>query len=242
MMRISRLISIITQQKIIILGLLLILVGNGFQSTFLKIQVDGVVANIGALFLFVGTLEWIFDETARRELVYEIFKSIRGDDRIHRNGLIDCLTNSREVNESEEWLSAKTLVIGIHYSSRFIEDNLELIQQRTRFKRTTIIAHVKGESPACDYLKKSGSGLSEPIESIRKLKKFVNVEFPGSPYVEIREHSRLLRYSFIYTEESIWIKFFTNSEGRARVPAFRIISKTPLFNFFEDDIRRMGIL
>jgi hypothetical protein len=239
-MKPEKLVAVVAQQKLIILGLLLILVGNGFQFAFLKIQIDAVVANIGALFLFVGTVEWIFDETARRELVYELFRSIRGDDRIHRNGLIDCIVNSKEVSEPEEWVRAKILVVGIHYSSRFIEDNIDLIKERVRNKKRTVICYVGGSTAAAQYLKDSASGLSDIKTSISKLKLLVQSQFHGSQYIDLVEHDRILRYMFIYTESSIWIKFFTNAKGHATVPAIRIRSATPLFDFFKNDIRNIG--
>ncbi|WP_414754655.1 hypothetical protein [Anabaena sp. CCY 9910] len=241
-MKHEKLVAVIAQQKLIIVGLLLILIGNGFQFTFLKIQVDGILANIGALFLFVGTIEWIFDETARRELVYELFRSIRGDERIHRNGLVDCVINSKEVSEPEEWVRAKILVVGIHYSSRFVEDNIDLIKERIRNKRRTVICHVGVSTVASKYLKDSASGLSDINTGISKLKSLVQSQFNGSQYIDLIEHDRVLRYMFIYTELGIWIKFFTNAKGHTTVPAIRIGAATPLFDFFKNDIRNIGAL
>jgi hypothetical protein len=238
----GKLIALITQQKIAILGLLLILVANGFQFSVLKIQIDGVLANIGALFLFVGTVEWLFEETARRELIYEIFRSMRGDDSMQRSGLMDCMVHSRTLSEPEEWVKAKTLSVGIHYSPRFIEDHLDIIKERIRDKKKTIICHVGVPTPASNYLKESESGLSEIKSRLETLKTIVRNELQDSPYVEFVEHDRVLRYMFIYTEFGIWIKFFTNSKGRAKVPAIKIASHTPLFSFFENDIRNLGAL
>jgi hypothetical protein len=239
-MKPEQLVTVVAQQKLIILGLLLILVGNGFQSTFLKIQIDAVVANIGALFLFVGTVEWIFDETARRELVYELFRSIRGDDRIHRNGLVDCVINSKEVLEQEEWVKAKILVVGIHYSPRFVEDNIDLIKERIRNKRKTVICYVGVSTAAAQYLEHSASGLSDIDASISKLKSLTQSQFGSSQYIELIEHDRVLRYMFIYTEFSVWIKFFTNAKGYATVPAMKVRATTPLFEFFRADIFNIG--
>lgn len=239
-MKPEKLVAIVAQQRLIIFGLLCILIGNGFQYTFLKIQIDSVVANIGALFLFVGTVEWIFDETARRELIYELFRSIRGNDRIHRNGLIDCVVNSKEVSEPEEWTKAKILVVGVHYSSRFVEDNVDLIKARIRSRKRTVICHVGVAIAATQYLENSASGLSNVDTSISKLKVLVQSQFRGSQYVELIEHDRVLRYTFIYTDSGIWIQLFTNEKGHATVPAIRIGPATPLFNFFKNDIRNLG--
>jgi hypothetical protein len=238
----GKLIALITQQRIAILGLLLILVANSFHFSLLKVQIDGVLANVGALFLFVGTVEWLFDEKARRELIYEIFRSIRGDDNMHRSGLTDCMIHSRTLLEPEEWVQAKTLTVGIHYSPRFVEDHLDIIKERIKSKKKTVICHVAFPTAASNYLTESESGCSEIKSSLEKLKTLVRDEFHNSQYVELIEHDRVLRYMFIYTELGIWIKFFTNSKGRAKVPAIKIASSTPLFLFFEKDIRDLGAI
>jgi hypothetical protein len=186
----GKLIALITRQKIAILGLLLILVANCFQMSVLKVQIDGVLANIGALFLFVGTVEWLFEETARRELIYEIFRSMRGDDSMRRSGLVDCMVESRTLLEPEEWLKAKILAIGIHYSPRFVEDHLDLIKERIKNRRKTIICHVGASTPASEYLKISESGFAEIKSSIEALKAIVKSELYDSPHIELVEHDR----------------------------------------------------
>jgi len=52
-------------------------------------------------------------------------------------------------------------------------------------------------------------------------------------------HDRVLRYSFIQTDDFIWVKFFTNSPERAEVPALKVRAGTPLFKFFNDDAQRL---
>jgi len=80
---------------------------------------------------------------------------------MHRNGLIDCLVNSKDVSEPEEWRKAKILVVGIHYSPRFVEDNIDLIKERIRNRRKTVICHVGVSTAASRYLKESLSGRSD---------------------------------------------------------------------------------
>ena len=237
----NKLITLITQLKLIIIGLFLIVIANVSQYELLKIRLDELLANVGALFLVAGTIEWLFDVRARKELVYEIVHSIRGDDRMHRYGLMDCLTNSKDVEEKEEWENAKILVVGLHYSPRFIEDYPDVIKKRIKQKKRTVICHIKSNSPATNYLKNSESGfeIETNLEKISTLKK---EEFGDSAYIELIEHDRVLRYMFVYTELSIWVKFFTNSKGSAVVPAIRVRPATPLFEFFESDIRNLGAL
>lgn len=238
----NKLVNLIAQLKLVIVGLLLVVIGNAFHFQFLKINMDELSANVGALFLVAGTIEWLFDEKARRELVYEIVHSIRGDDRMHRNGIMDCITDSKKVEENEEWLNAKTLVVGVHYSTGFIVNNLNTIKKRIEQKKKTIICHVKPNSPAADYLKQSESGLSDISTGIEKMSKLKSRDFNNSEFLELIEHDRVLRYTFIYTESSIWVKLFTNGTGYADVPAIKIRPTTPLYEFFENDIKKIGAI
>ena len=57
--------------------------------------------------------------------------------------------------------------------------------------------------------------------------------------VKVVEHDRVLRYSFIETEECVWIKFFTNSRGRATVPALKVKAGTPMYAFLCNDTQRL---
>ena len=238
----NKLVNLIAQLKLIVIGLLLVVISNSFHYQFLKINVDNLFANVGALFLVAGTIEWLFDEKARKELVYEIVHSIRGDDRMHRNGIMDCITDSKKVEESEEWLNAKILVVGVHYSTGFIANNVSIIKKRIEQKKKTIICHVKPNSPAADYLRESESGLSDIGAGIEKMSKLKNRDFNNSEFLELIEHDRVLRYAFIYTEYSIWVKLFTNGKGYAEVPAIKIRPTTPLYEFFENDIKNIGAL
>ena len=63
----------------------------------------------------------------------------------------------------------------------------------------------------------------------------------GRGYVRVKKHDRVMRYSFIRTEQEIWVKFFTNSAHRAIVPAVKLVGGTDLYAFFEEDIRQLEL-
>ena len=64
-------------------------------------------------------------------------------------------------------------------------------------------------------------------------------EIDPSHRIRLLYHDRVMRYSFIGTNEYLWVKFFTNSPHRAVVPALKIRAGTPLFEFFRQDIQRL---
>ena len=93
---------------------------------------------------------------------------------------------------------------------------------------TTVLV-LKPDSDAASYLRTTRTGQANVVGNvarIRELAKEAGMDTQGN--VKVVEHDRVLRYSFIETEEYVWIKFFTNSRGRATVPALRTLTETSL--------------
>jgi len=224
---------------LVVAGLLLILIGNGFDLTVLKIDIDSLVVNLGALLLVVGTLQWIFDEGVRKEIVQEISVATLGTDRIYNNGIRDCLDNSRKLDEENIWKATNTLVIGVHYSNRFFDDHADIIKYRIQNNKTTHIFHIDETSEAAKYLQDSRSGRSDIGEKTRNLIELIETEFNSSNLIKVIKHNRVLRYSFIKTDQAIWARFFTNSQGYSIIPAVKVEVGSPLFEFFDQDISRL---
>lgn len=227
--------------KLILLsaGLLLILIGNGFNFTILKIDIDSLVVNIGALLLVVGALQWIFDEGLREEIVQEISVAALGSDRIYKSGIRDCLDNSKKIDEESIWKATESLVIGVHYSNRFFDDHEEVIKHRINSNKETHIFHIEETSVAATYLRQSHSGRSDIGEKTKNLTDLIEKEFGASPLIKVIKHNRVLRYSFIKTDQTVWVRFFTNSEGYSAIPAIKVEIGSPLFEFFQKDIGRL---
>ena len=224
---------------IIVLGLLLIFVGNGFDVTFFKVDIDSLIVNVGALLLVIGTLQWLFDEGVRKEIVQEISLATLGTDRIYKSGISDCIENSKKIEEENIWRASSSLLIGVHYSNRFMEDNSDIVMDRINNKKYTSLFHIDEDSAAADYLRSSCSGTSDIGEKTKNMKSFIDVEFKSSAFVKVHVHKRVLRYSFIKTDQAIWVKFFTNSEGYSVVPAIKVDVGSPFFSFFNNDINEL---
>lgn len=68
---------------------------------------------------------------------------------------------------------------------------------------------------------------------------FIEKEFSSSEFLKVFKHDRVLRYTFIKTDQTIWVRFFTNSKGYSIVPAIKIETGSSMFEFFEKDISRL---
>lgn len=245
----NRLKSKLTTSNLITLGLLLILLGNAFSWIFLNIKVHELLANLGALFLLVGTLQWFFDEDSRQKLIAQVSANVReylkNRDRFSELGISDCLIDSKGISANgqvEEFINSQNFAIGIHYSDGTIVRFEKIINERISQNKFTQIAHVSDCGYAASYLTHSHSNPVNMQQKVSQLLGVINSRFSNSPLIALIKHDRVLRYSFIYTDKCIWVTFITNSDQyQPQVPSLRISSESELFNFFKQDIQNMGI-
>ena len=240
MPRISKVLEENVRLKLVLFGLVLIVAANTFHFTILKVPLDRVVAEVGALILIVGVLHFFYEMRIRQEMLREVAASVLENQRIHNSGVSDCLVNSRDVNEAVHWEQAKNLTVGIQYSSRFFEDFRGVLESRCAAGKETTVLALKPESDATRYLKGTHTGLANVAEGLQRIRALLDEASADSGHsVPLLQHDRVLRYSFIRTEEAVWIKFFANSLDRTTVPAMRFRANTPLYNFVSGDVDRL---
>ncbi|HEY2971522.1 MAG TPA: hypothetical protein VGJ48_03335 [Pyrinomonadaceae bacterium] len=93
------------------------------------------------------------------------------------------------------------------------------------------------DSAAAQYLRDSKTGIADVSGGVERIKQIIDEANSGlTNKIAIKTHDRVLRYSFIRTDESIWIKFYANSNQRVTIPALKVNAGTPLYNFFNEDI------
>ena len=225
---------------LVIFGLTCLATASTFEYTFAKVDVDNFVAEVGALFLVVGSLQFLFEMRLRRELLSEVASAVIGSERVVASGLIDWLEDSRKVSDEEHWRHSKKLTVGIQYSPKFLDDHHAIVRARCVAGLDTTVLVLKPDGDAASYLTTTRTGqanVAGNVARIRELAKEAGMETQGN--VKVVEHDRVLRYSFIETEECVWIKFFTNSRGRATVPALKVKAGTPMYAFLCNDTQRL---
>lgn len=236
--------KVITQNIKLILalvGVVLIAISQTFHITYVKVEVDHLVAEIGALLLVLGVLHFMFELRLRDEMLKEVSSAVLGNERLHQSGLIDCVLNTRDINEPALWEVATDLTIGLQYSPRFIQDFHWVIERRAAAGRHTTVLLMDETSAAARYLRESNTGIADIPASLARVRQIIAEAVRNQGHsVTFRTHDRVLRYSFIRTEEAIWIKFYTNSNTRVTIPALKVGAGTPLYVFFDADIQRLG--
>lgn len=225
---------------LIVLGFLLIMVANTFTYTILKVSLDRVIAEVGALILVVGVLQSVFELRLRGVMLNEIASATLENQRIHDLGISDCLMNSRTVNDTAHWKQADNLTVGIQYSPKFFEDFHAVLKSRCASGKPTTVLALRPECDAAKFLRNTRTGVASISPALERIQELLNEASAETGHqIRLLTHDRVLRYSFIRTEENIWIKFYTNSPGRATVPAIKFRSDTPLYDFIRVDIDRL---
>lgn len=218
-----------------IFGIVLTVIGNAIECTIWKVSVGGVFANVGALFLIIGVLQWFFDRKVRHNFFAEIREEIIGSHRIAASGMSDFYKDSKDVEFTEHFLSSQELVVGVNYSAKLIDNSISLLKSRTEGKlKTTIIA----VDPECDAAKFLAADYQIPdtatgINTIRQIVKDID---PKGEWIEIKLVKTILRYSFIKFDGRIWVVVSTNGRGRRAVPGFFVSQGRDWFNHFAEDI------
>lgn len=221
-------------------GIGLIALSTTFHVAFLKVEIDRLLAEVGALLLLLGVLHFTFEFRLRREMLREVAGAVLGNERLYSSGLADCLADSTRVEDKQHWEATNSLTVGLQYSPRFVEDFHAVIARRAAVKKRTKILVLGENSAAARYLKESKTGSADIAGGVARIHQIVqDTAKAHADYVTIKTHDRVLRYSFIRTDESIWIKFYTNSSARVTVPALKVRAGTLLYHFFDADIKRL---
>jgi hypothetical protein len=222
-----------------VVGTLLIAASNTFQYEWMKVQLDRLVAEVGALILVVGMLHWFFEFGLRKEMLSEVANTAVGSTHLHQCGVETCSLNARDVDERAHWSQSASLTIGYQYSPGFFKQFHDVFRDRRQRGLPTTIAILREDGAAARYLHDATVGNPNIRQSLAEIVAVFREIDPDGNSCRILFHDRVLRYSFIQTDEHVWIKFYGNSPERATVPAFKIRVDTPLFRFFADDIRRV---
>jgi hypothetical protein len=225
--------------SLFVAGAFLVGLANTFQRQWLKVPLDRLMAEVGALILVVGMLHWFFEFGLRKEMLREVAYTAVGTARLHECGLDSCNMNARDVDERAHWSQSASLTIGYQYSPSFFKDFHEVLRERCKRGLPTRITILRQEGAAARYLHDSTTGNPAVKQSVSEIIALLKEIDPAGNGCTLLFHDRVLRYSFIQTDECVWIKFYANSAARTTVPAFKVRSDTPLFRFFAEDIKRL---
>jgi len=221
--------------KLALIGLVAIVLGNAIEFKLWKIDFGQNLAGIGALVLIIGVLQWFFDRHVRSTFFAEIREEILGSSHAANSGICDFFANSRSVDFSEYFTTSSSLMIGVNYSGKLIDNCIDLLRERTAKELQTTIVAVRPGSHAETFLAQDYATADIPA-GLRKIQELVEHIDPPRQYISVVHVATVLRYSFVRFDSRIWVVIGTNGLGRRAVPGFFVSSGTPWFNHFVQDI------
>ena len=142
-------------------------------------------------------------------MLREVSGTVIGSTLLHESGLDSCSMNSRQVDDSPHWSQSANLTIGLQYSPRFFKDFHDVLKARCTRGLATTVTVLRPEGTAAEYLQVALTGNPAVKESVAEIIALLGAIDTRKKKYTRRMHDRVLRYSFIKTDEYIWIKFFT---------------------------------
>ncbi len=204
-----------------------------------------LMGEIGGLFMTVSVLHALFEQDVKEEMLKEISENVLSNENLRRSGICDFQEDASHVDKISRKHFEKTnkLIIGANYSESFYKRKLPILAERCKNGRQTTILLLKADSSAANYLSSAAYYLSENGEPHVK-EKVDNIltilkKFNENNSLDIRQYSIVLRYSFIATEEYMWLTFFTNTGNARSLPALKVTADSPLYNVFMKDIEEL---
>ena len=146
MWRIAKLLTTKVSWKLGAIGLFLILVSNVFDEKLLKVDIDNILANLGALLLIIGILQFLYDTYIRGALFRALLSEIIKDQSVAESGICEYRDDSKGVEYSEDFLSSEEIIVGVNYSARILDNSIDLVHERVHMKKSMVMVHVKQDS------------------------------------------------------------------------------------------------
>jgi hypothetical protein len=223
--------------SLVVIGLVLWVIGSNIHDIhFFGLDVAKTLSELGFVISVMTLFHWIHESRMRKELVQDIVAAATGSEHLAQSGIVDYVPNARKIDYSADLNTAKDVVICVHYSPRFLEDNYQSLARRTGPQNCTTIVALKDNSSSLKYLLETRGEHDHIQPNIRKIRSIVESLKNAGVNVRLIEHDSILRYSFVRADSFLWIKFYKNSLGISEIPAFRVQSGTTLFSFFDRDI------
>ena len=225
---------------IIIIGLVMVVFGSRAPALQIwGIDVSNFSTNLGLYIAVVVALQWTFDEKSRSMLLSEVTSITLSNVNVAQSGICNFTNNTKAIKYDDLLSTPGTLFIGFQYSPRIIDDHFIELKKRAKDGRQTIIAVADPDGKAIKYLESARQESDHVSANLRKIKakiSQINTEENVKAPIVIKLHDQVLRYSFVASEQMVWVKMYKNGLGDASIPAICVKSGSELFNFYNEDI------
>lgn len=229
---------------IVIVGLGMLLVSEKFpELSWIGIDWNRFLSNFGLYVAVVVALQWHYDKLTRRDTIVSAVESALSNSNVLRAGIEDCVQDTKKIDYRALLLHGDEVTIGFQHSPRFVDDNLVMLRARADTGKKTTIVFSDPKGTAIEYLltlKPVKNHVMPDIEKIlARIEQEINRREGVRERINVRHHDVALRYSFVQSRDGIWVKMYPNSVGKVDTPGLYITNGSPLYSFFDDDIKAL---
>ena len=229
---------------LVIAGLIMLLVAEKFPSAiWIGIDWSNFLSNFGLYVAVVIALQWHYDKRTRQETIRSAVESAVSNTNVIRAGINNCKQDTKEIDYNSLLSHGEEVTIGFLHNGRFVDDNLNMLSKRADSGKKTTIVFSDPDGSAIEYLLTLRPVKDHVIPNIRKVIARIETEINQREGVKerisVKHHDVVLRYSFVHSKEGIWIKMYRNSLGVVATPGMYICNGSPLYKFFDDDIKAL---
>ena len=227
---------------IVIVGLLMLIAAEWFPALVWKgIDWSNFLSNFGLYVAVVVALQWHYDKRTRHETIVSAVETALSNSNVIGSGIENCKQDTKQIDYSGLLSHGEEVTIGFLHSSRFVDDNLNLLKERAKGGKKTTILLSDPEGTAIQYLLSLATVKDHVIPNIQKViarvDDYVNKGDGIKERIRVKHHDTVLRYSFVQSRDGIWVKMYRNSVGMANTPGIYVRRGSPLYKFFDDDVR-----
>ena len=229
---------------IVIIGLLMLLAAEKFpELNWIGIDWSRFLSNFGLYMAVVVALQWHYDKQTRRETIVSAVESALSNSNVVRAGIEDCVQGTKQIDYRSLLSHDEEVTIGFLHSSRFVDDNLAMLKERADSGKKTTIVLSDPNGAAIKYLLTLDPVKDHVIPSIEKtvarIDQQINRQSGVTERINVKHHDAVLRYSFVQSRDGVWVKMYRNSLGVMDTPGIYIGNGSPLYIFFDNDIKAL---
>jgi hypothetical protein len=236
----SKRLSLIVRLLFLVVGLVLMVASPFVLPEKLgALRITEIVTNMGAFVVATIAVQWVFDEKMRRELMSDVALHAIGNSNVARSGVCNFVDDTKQIDYSDQIQKSDTLVVGLHYSPRFVEDNFVSLRARVARSKSTIFL-ISADAEALRFLTSVRQESEHVIPNLRKIESLIGQINQNAKYkITVLKHNAILRYSFVLGDDYVWVKPYRNSFGMVKPPGLQVKSGSPFFEFYKQDIERL---
>lgn len=206
---------------LVIVSLVLVIIGQMLPAgRTLGFDLPALSTDVGTFLLGLLVIQTVLDHKVRKDLVGEaVARAVQGYKAVHK-GVVDVATDSR-TTAGEICLDDGGEVVICFNHSKSLFDRIEprLLLRSAKGMKTTVIL-MKPQGRAMRYAIPSQADRAAASADVRKIKDRIDdIERQHAGQITVMHHDAVLSYIGMCSDEHAWMIPYTNSGGRAEVPA-----------------------